>query len=56
MSKLEALAIAKACYERLYSYSRYNNKTREPLAAPGSHQGGSYFLLEKKPGSNSVML
>ena len=38
MSRLEALAVDKACYARLYSNSRL--KHREPLLALGSHQGG----------------
>ena len=43
MSRLEALAIGKACCARLYSYSRF--KKKEPLSlialALGSHQKGS---------------
>ena len=42
MSRLDALAIGKACCARLYSYSRM--KKREPLIALGSHQGCSLFL------------
>ena len=43
MSKLEALAVGKACYARLYSYPRF--KKREPLIALGFHPGeGGGFL------------
>ena len=34
MSMLEAMEVDKACYARLYSYSRQ----REPLIALGAHQ------------------
>ena len=43
MSRLEALAVGKACYQSLYSYSKL--KKREPLIALGSYQ----FLRPQYP-------
>ena len=38
--RLEALAVGKACYARLYSNARF--RTREPLIALGHHQEGFF--------------
>ena len=47
MSRLEALAVGKACSARLYSYSRL--KKRDPLIALGSHQGGNNLCIRSTP-------
>ena len=44
---LEALVEGKACYARLYSYSRLTKG--KPLTALGCHQGGSSFLRPQYP-------
>ena len=38
MSRLEVLAVGKACYAWLYSYSRL--RKRKPLIAQGTNQEG----------------
>ena len=51
ISRLEALAVGKACYARHYSYSRF--KKRELLISLGSHQGVLKLLRPQYPSAGS---
>ena len=49
MSRLEVLAVGKACCARPYSYSRHNKREPLSLTALGSHQGGLNFCIHSTP-------